>query len=411
MNIPRLRFKEFNDEWKEKKLGDVSDIRDGTHDSPEYINQGYPLVTSKNISNGKIFFDNVNYISEEDYNSINKRSKVNKGDLLMGMIGTIGNLAIVNEEGFAIKNVALIKEKEILRNKFLIQLLRSDIFYRKLAFLNEGGTQKFISLGNIRNLDFNIPSLQEQQKIADFLSSVDRKIELSEEKLENFREYKKGVMQQIFSQELRFKDENGNDYPEWEENKLGEIGTTFNGLSGKTAKDFGVGEKYIPYKNIFDNSKIDINRLEFVSINENENQNKVEFGDIFFTVSSETPEEVGISSVLLDSLDDSIYLNSFCFGYRLNNKLLYLPHFFRYLLREDIFRKKVLLLAQGSTRYNISKNEMMKILVEIPSLPEQQKIANFLSSIDDKIEHLENELENLKEFKKGLLQQSFFKLF
>lgn len=197
-----LRFKdsEGNDypEWEERKLGEISEVKDGTHDSPKYVSNGFPLVTSKNVKNGKIDLNEVNYISKEDFDIINKRSKVSKGDILMGMIGTIGNLAIVDREDFAIKNVALIKEKSDLKNNFLIYLLQSYVFHKKIALLNEGGTQKFISLGNIRNLLFFIPTLEEQQKIADFLSSIDSKIESIEKELEGLKKFKKGLLQQMF---------------------------------------------------------------------------------------------------------------------------------------------------------------------------------------------------------------------
>lgn len=214
-------------------------------------------------------------------------------------------------------------------------------------------------------------------------------------------------MKKIFNQELRFKKENGDNYPEWVEKKLEDIGNTYNGLIGKNAEDFGSGKKYITYKNIFDNTKIDIDILEFVDIKENEKQNKVEYGDIFFTVSSETPNEVGYTSILLNNINEDIYLNSFCFGYRIKNKKDFYLEFFRYLLRSHNFRKKIYILAQGSTRFNLSKIEVLKLKVKIPCLEEQQKIADFLSSIDNKIEKLSSKLEELKEFKKGLLQQMF----
>lgn len=197
-----LRFKDENDnnypDWEKKKLGDISDVRDGTHDSPKYINSGYPLITSKNIQNGKISFKDINYISKEDYNNINKRSKVSIGDILMSMIGTVGNVALLSEENFAIKNVALFKEKSLLKNIFLIQYLQSNLFYKSINNLNEGGTQKFISLKNIRNLYINLPCLEEQTKIADFLSAFDRKIDNQKAQLEHWKQIKKGLLQQIF---------------------------------------------------------------------------------------------------------------------------------------------------------------------------------------------------------------------
>ena len=191
-----LRFKDENDnnypDWEKKKLGDISDVRDGTHDSPKYINSGYPLITSKNIQNGKISFKDINYISKEDYNNINKRSKVSIGDILMSMIGTVGNVALLSEENFAIKNVALFKEKSLLKNIFLIQYLQSNLFYKSINNLNEGGTQKFISLKNIRNLYINLPCLEEQTKIADFLSAFDRKIDNQKAQLEHWKQINTG---------------------------------------------------------------------------------------------------------------------------------------------------------------------------------------------------------------------------
>ena len=168
----KLRFDNFDREWEFKKLGQVSIVKDGTHDSPKYVPNGYPLITSKNLLNGEIDFENVNYISKEDYDNINKRSNVDKGDILFGMIGTIGNPLIVETDDFAIKNVALIKEKEELLNKFLIHVLETDFINKQFYRLNAGGTQKFIALGLIKDLLVPIPSIEEQLKISEFLSTV-----------------------------------------------------------------------------------------------------------------------------------------------------------------------------------------------------------------------------------------------
>ncbi|RKD34169.1 restriction endonuclease subunit S [Thermohalobacter berrensis] len=191
---------------------------------------------------------------------------------------------------------------------------------------------------------------------------------------------------------------------EWEVKEIGEIGSTYNGLSGKNKDDFGRGKPFIPYKNIFDNSKIDINYLDYVVIKDDENQNKVKYGDIFFTTSSETPEEVGMSSVILDEIDE-LYLNSFCFGFRLNDFSILLPEFARYLFRGGKIRKIVSRLAQGSTRFNLSKTQFMKISIPIPPLKEQQKIASILSTVDEQIEQTDVLIEKTKELKKGLMQK------
>ena len=224
-NIPRLRFPEFdNQKIYTSRLGDVAEVRDGTHDSPKYVEEGYPLITSKNLNqNGTLSFDNVNFISEHDFVKINKRSKVDVGDILFGMIGTIGNPVRIKTDDFAIKNVALIKEELELQNNFLLYYLNSRNIQKQFYRENAGGTQKFIALNLIRKLSINHPSLLEQQKIADFLTAVDRRIELLEKKKTLLETYKKGVMKKIFNQEIRFKDDNGSEFPDWEEKRLGEV--------------------------------------------------------------------------------------------------------------------------------------------------------------------------------------------
>jgi len=199
--VPKLRFKEFKEsgEWVEKTLGEICDVRDGTHDSPKYVSQGYPLVTSKNLmSNGMIDFINVDYLTEYDYNQINKRSKVDVGDILFGMIGTIGNPVIVRTDGFAIKNVALIKSQGVLNQEFLVYQFKSDFIEKQFGRVNAGGILKFIALGMIRNLDIFVPNLAEQQKIASCLSSIDDLINAQRQKIELLKQHKKGLLQGLF---------------------------------------------------------------------------------------------------------------------------------------------------------------------------------------------------------------------
>ncbi len=197
---------------------------------------------------------------------------------------------------------------------------------------------------------------------------------------------------------------------DWKKTTLGEIGKTFNGLTGKNSNDFGQGSPYITYKSIFDNSKVDISRVEYVTITDNERiksaQNVVRLGDIFFTTSSETPTEVGMTSVLLDGIEDC-YLNSFCFGYRLSNKEETLPEYFRFYLRASVIRNKLSILAQGSTRFNISKNEVMRMGINLPNSSEQEKIAALLSCIDERITTQNKIIDNLQSLIKGLRELLF----
>ena len=167
----------------------------------------------------------------------------------------------------------------------------------------------------------------------------------------------------------------------WEQHKLGKLGTTFTGLSGKSKGDFGHGDaRFITYMNVFSNPIADLSMTESVEIDFK--QNCVKQGDVFFTTSSETPEEVGMSCVMSENIDN-MYLNSFCFGYRPIEKfdLSYLA----YALRSATFRKEMVFLAQGISRYNISKNKAMDLEISVPSLEEQVCIGRYFNQLDNLI--------------------------
>lgn len=191
----------------------------------------------------------------------------------------------------------------------------------------------------------------------------------------------------------------------WVKKKLGDLGFSFSGLSGKTIDDFGEGKPFIPYMNIFTNGKIDSKQLEYVRIAENERQNKVEQGDWFFTTSSETPDEVGMTSVLVEDIGEA-YLNSFCFGFRLYDKSEFEPEFVSYLFRSLELRKKISLFAQGSTRYNLPKQQMFnKLYISYPSsLSEQRRIASILSSADKVIDSTQKLIAKYKSIKQGMME-------
>ena len=197
--FPELRFPEFTDAWEQRKLEEITDVRDGTHDSPKYITSGHPLLTSKNVKEGYINYDDVQFISDEDFEKINQRSKVDKNDILMGMIGTIGNLALIRKEpDFAIKNVALIKDIKQANQYYLYSYLQSPVVFNQFSNALAGGTQKFLSLKNIRELIIAISSIQEQEKIGLFFESLDFLITLQQRKLESLKKMKNGFLQQMF---------------------------------------------------------------------------------------------------------------------------------------------------------------------------------------------------------------------
>lgn len=197
-SVPELRFPGFEDKWVQLKLSKVKDIRDGTHDSPKYYNFGHPLVTSKNLTEYGINMEDVSFISDADFKKINNRSKVDVGDIIFGMIGTIGNPVIIDKDNFAIKNVALIKRGGDIRNIFLIQLLKSPVWKKYICNENTGNSQKFISLSKIREFEFYCPSLKEQTKIGEFFKQLDTHINLHQQELDLLKQTKKAFLQKMF---------------------------------------------------------------------------------------------------------------------------------------------------------------------------------------------------------------------
>lgn len=188
-------------DWEKLLLCDVCDVRDGTHDSPKYFTEGYPLITSKNVSGGKIDFSDCNLICEEDYNKINQRSKVDVGDILMPMIGTVGKPVIVDsQKKFAIKNVALIKfrENSAVVNSFIKVLLESDYFDREVINKVRGGTQKFISLGDIRKLIICLPPIKLQNQFAAFVNEIDKSKSAVKKALDETQLLFDSLMQEYF---------------------------------------------------------------------------------------------------------------------------------------------------------------------------------------------------------------------
>ena len=198
---------------------------------------------------------------------------------------------------------------------------------------------------------------------------------------------------------IRFKGYND----DWEQRELGNIGQTYTGLSGKTKDDFGHGHaQFVTYMNVFSNPISNPKMNEPIEVDSK--QNEVEVGDVFFTTSSETPKEVGMTSVLIEK-QGKMYLNSFCFGYRLYEK--YDSYYLAYMLRSNSFREKIIMLAQGISRYNISKNKVMEIDVFIPSYKEQMEIGKYFRDLDTLITLHQRKLDKLVNVKKSMLEKMF----
>ena len=294
--------------------------------------------------------------------------------------------------------------------EFMAYLMRGQIGRSFMKILAQGATRFILSKNRLCEATIPAPSCKEEQRqIAEYFGQLDSLIEATGKKITSLKQTKQACMQQMFPAEgettprVRFKGFEG----VWQLRKIGELGTTYSGLSGKSKADFGLGSaQYITFLNVLTNAHIDTTIFESVNIKPGEKQNKVVKGDILFNTSSETPEEVGYCSVLMNDIDN-LYLNSFCFGFRPYAGTIN-PEFMVYLMRGQIGRSIMKILAQGATRYNLSKNRLCEVTIPIPANDdEQQQIAAFFSNMDKQIRIQEQRLEKLKRIKTACLENMF----
>ncbi|PQE97178.1 restriction endonuclease subunit S [Enterococcus faecium] len=414
---PEIRFPGFTEDWEERKFFDniksTIDFRGRTPKKlgMDWSTSGYLALSALNVKNGYIDPSaDAHYGDQELYNKWMSGKELYEGQVLFTTEAPMGNVAQVPDNNKYIlsqRTIAFDVNSDKITDDFLAVLLRSPKSFNELSSLASGGTAKGVSQKSLSQFKVTLPNnLEEQKKIGTFFKQLDDTIALHQRKLDLLKETKKGFLQKMFPK-------NGAKVPEirfpgftedWEERKLGGIGKTYTGLTGKSKEDFGHGDaKFVTYMNVFQNPKATLEQLENVEIDPR--QNEVKKGDVFFTTSSETPEEVGMSSVWTHDINN-IYLNSFTFAYRPTIKfdLDYLA----FMLRSQSVRKKIIYLAQGISRYNISKTKMMDISVPIPvNFEEQQKIGAFFKQLDDTIALHQRKLDLLKETKKGFLQKMF----
>lgn len=284
---------------------------------------------------------------------------------------------------------------------FYFYLYFSNHFYDRIMSMTAKSSVDSVRLEMIADMQIPVPPMPEQSAVAEVFSHANALIEGLEKLIAKRRVITQGAMQELLTGKRRLPGFSG----EWEVKKLWQIGKTYGGLSGKIKSDFSTGNSfYIPFMNIMSNPVIDPNYLDSVHIRADESQNKTQRGDLFFNGSSETPEEVGMCAVLKDDIPN-LYLNSFCFGFRLSPELKTDGLFFAYFFRSSIGRRLIYSLAQGATRYNLSKTNFLKLEVLYPNPKEQSAIAAVISDMDAEIESLEQKLSKYKLIKTGMMQQ------
>lgn len=286
------------------------------------------------------------------------------------------------------------KDVKSFASGYLGYFINSDVYHNQLLPLITGIKVSSISKSEIKTTMVIVPEYKEQQKIAEVLGDIDSLIEATQKLINKKKDIKTATMQKLLTPK-----------EDWKEYVIGNLGSTYSGLSGKKKDDFGTGKsKYITFLNIMNNVVIDTTQFENVIIQNNENQNRCMKNDLFFNTSSETPEEVGMCATLQDDISN-LYLNSFCFGYRLTQQNIVNPRFFAYIFRTHYGRTIMQTLAQGSTRYNLAKDKFMEYKILLPEYLEQNKTTLVLSDMDSEIEALEKELSKYKDLKIGMMQQ------
>ena len=410
MQRPKVRFKGFTDDWEQRKLFDIyasiGNAFVGTA-TPYYVESGHFYLESNNIKDGQINHNSEIFINDEFYEK-QKDKWLHTGDMVMVQSGHVGHAAVIPEELDNSAAHALIMfrhPKEKIEPYFLNYQYQTNKSKKKIEEITTGNTIKHILASDMQEFVVDITNYDEQKKIGSYFQKLDHLITFHQRKCEQTKKLKKYMLQKMFPKE-------GQTVPEvrfegftdaWEKRKLGEVGTTFTGLSGKTAEDFGHGDaNFITYMNVFLNPVANPEMVEHVEIDSK--QREVQVGDVFFTTSSEIPEEVGMSCVLKEK-HGVTYLNSFCFGFRPNIKfdLDYLA----YTLRSEPTRSQIKILAQGISRFNISKNKMMDIIIQVPNLNEQTKIGAYFSNLDHLITLHQRKCDELQNIKKFMLQNMF----
>jgi len=346
----------------------------------------------------------LKYVNESTYRFLKKTSLFG-GELLITKRGEIGKVYLFQERThFATlgPNLYLLKLNQKVLPYYLFLYFVSNTGNKILRKNDASTTLGALYKDDVKSMPVPLPpTLTEQRAIATALSDVDRLLSACDQLIAKKKAIKQGAMQELLTGRRRLEGFEG----EWRDWKVGAIGYTYSGLTGKTKEDFDRGDgRYITFLNVMNNVRIDINILESVNVNVGEHQNTAQVGDLFFNTSSETPGEVGMCAVLLEDVSQ-VYLNSFCFGFRLHEGIEIEPIYLAYYFRSSVGRNAFFSLAQGATRYNLSKSNFNNITLNLPQLDEQHAIAQILTDMDAEIAALEQQRDKYKAVKAGMMQE------
>ena len=397
LNVPPLRFPEFSGEWEKCKFGDIATGFDyGMNAAAKPFDGENKYIRITDIDEASSTYNDTDIVSPDG--SLTDNYVVNDRDILLARTGaSTGKSYLYRKSDGKLYYAGFLIRANVTEHNpyFVFSQLHTHRYWRWVSIMSARSGQPGINSQEYSSFPIFTTSLHEENKIASLLSRLDERIATQNKIIEKYESLIQAMCDTLIESdqhkvELAFSD----------------FGKSYSGLSGKSAGDFGEGCPYITYMNVYQNQIIDTTNIGLVKINGTEQQSVVHYGDILFTLSSETAEEVGMGAVYLGDTYP-LYLNSFCFGIHIIDENKIFPPFLAFYVSTRSFRKVVFPLAQGSTRFNLQKNDFMKKGFSFPTVERQRNIYSALKTYSDKLSVEKSLAKLLCKQKNHLLSQLF----
>ena len=389
------------DDWSTRSLGEIGHCLIGLTYEPSNVRpDGLLVLRASNIGDGGLQFGDDVFVDVD----VPERLLVRPDDLIIcvrnGSRRLIGKCTLLDSRAEGMTFGAFMSVFRSDDNHFVAYCFQSHIIKRQIR-QHLGATINQITNKSLNSFEVPFPPLPERHAVAEALSDVDALLDGLDRLIAKKQHLKQATMQQLLTGQTRLPEFDD----EWETKRVGEIGTTYGGLTGKTKADFGVGHaRYVTFLNVLANVVIDAHQYEPVRVEPGERQNPVRRGDILFNGTSETPDDLAMAAVAWRDVDN-LFLNSFCFGFRVHNPNEHLPLFLAYYFRGSTGRHIMHALAQGATRYNMSKRQFMALALSLPQHDEQKAIATVLSDMDAENAALEARRDKTQDLKQAMMQE------
>ena len=361
LNVPNLRFKEFQGEWEKTKFGDIATGFDyGMNAAAKNYDGVNKYIRITDIDEASSTYTDKDIVSPDGV--LTDNYLVNNRDILLARTGaSTGKSYLYKKSDGKLYYAGFLIRANVTTHDpyFVFSQLHTHRYWRWVSIMSARSGQPGINSQEYSSFPIYTTSIEEESKIAKLLSLLDERIATQNKIIDKLQSLIKGLNDFLYTQ-----------YGGEVLTSFAELGTSYSGLSGKSAQDFGSGKPFITYLNVYSNNVIKENDFQYVAIKDDEKQNVVKYGDVLFTLSSETPEEVGVGSVYLGK--EKVYLNSFCFGIHITNTEVAFSPYLSYYVSLTAFRKFIYPYAQGSTRFNLCKADFEKASIKLPTLADQK---------------------------------------